>query len=371
MAFYILLVFLIIYFSYIKLFAKYWDKNLYLGINFIDNEVFEHDETKLYIFAVNNKLIPLPFLQLRFRLDNSFRFKEKNISVRTDYNYVKEIFSFSFYKKSERYHTLFCEKRGIYAPNRLEIVARNLISNDEYIKEYSMSPTIIVYPAKIDEFKILPFLRQSIGITLSKIAYTEDPLEFRSIREYTPTDAMKTINWKASAKSGNIMVNNYFSISDKSLLFLLDLSLGRSFLYDNIAEEAIRLFCATAEYCMKNSYSVRVCSNALNTENLLCFPKTTKHKPLSIKNILQKSASIELNNTKISTPLFHTNMQKNTYNSPVIIVISTNTSLDNITLFEEQSSPKSTLIWIAICESAEEIIPSSTNKTEVFRWIIK
>ena len=35
----------------------------------------------------------------------------------------------------------------------------------------------------------------------------EDPFEYRGLREYAPFDEPRTINWKATARTGNLMVN--------------------------------------------------------------------------------------------------------------------------------------------------------------------
>lgn len=49
---------------------------------------------------------------------------------------------------------------------------------------------------------------------MAKRHMLEDPFEYRGIREYAPYDEMKTINWKATARTGDLMVNirNYTSL---------------------------------------------------------------------------------------------------------------------------------------------------------------
>ena len=50
----------------------------------------------------------------------------------------------------------------------------------------------------------------------------EDPFEFKGIRNYTTSDPMKKINWSASAKTGELMVNNYYDTTSRHVTIFLD-----------------------------------------------------------------------------------------------------------------------------------------------------
>ena len=62
-----------------------------------------------------------------------------------------------------------------------------------------------------------------IGSITSRQFLYEDPFEFRGIRDYTITDPMNKINWKASARSGNLMVNLHDSHCFSRGNFILNL----------------------------------------------------------------------------------------------------------------------------------------------------
>ena len=76
-------------------------------------------------------------------------------------------------------------------------------------------------------------LRQSFvqlnGEMLTRRHLLEDPFEYRGIREYQPYDDMRSINWKATAKTGDFKVNQmgytslksvriFFNIQDDNIL---------------------------------------------------------------------------------------------------------------------------------------------------------
>jgi uncharacterized protein (DUF58 family) len=70
--------------------------------------------------------------------------------------------------------------------------------------------------------------------------------EFHSIRDYTTTDPFNTINWKATARSRKLLVNQFEAESVTDVMFILDSRLvsrvGK--VRDNPAERGVR-FCAS------------------------------------------------------------------------------------------------------------------------------
>ena len=66
-----------------------------------------------------------------------------------------------------------------------------------------------------------------LGIMQCSRHLYEDPFTFRGIREYTTSDPMKTINWKASARTGGLMVNTFDSVMTQKVMLYLAVFLNR------------------------------------------------------------------------------------------------------------------------------------------------
>ena len=64
---------------------------------------------------------------------------------------------------------------------------------------------------------ILNECTRMLGEQESRRKYLEDPFAFASIRDYTMQDPMKNINWKASAKTGDLMVNTFTSMKNEKI----------------------------------------------------------------------------------------------------------------------------------------------------------
>jgi len=82
--------------------------------------------------------------------------------------------------------------------------------------------------------------------------------EFHSIRDYVPTDPFNTINWKASARTGKLLVNQYEAETVTDVIFILDArNVSRAGpIRDNPLERSVRLCASLATVLIDGSNRV-------------------------------------------------------------------------------------------------------------------
>jgi uncharacterized protein (DUF58 family) len=83
---------------------------------------------------------------------------------------------------------------------------------------------------KIAEIEI--HTRRILSSTLmgdSRSAQKGSGFEFNQIRDYQMGDDVRSIDWKASARSGKILVKEYIEERNRTIMILLDLSASTSF----------------------------------------------------------------------------------------------------------------------------------------------
>ena len=123
------------------------------------------------------------------------------------------------------------------------------------------STYLYVYPKKMAGEKRELLFRRISGVYESRKKLLEDPFLFRGIREYTPEDPMNRINWKASARSGSLMVNQHNSAVSGNVCILLDVEDETVWKYEEIHEEGIRLAAAVAESFLSRGIEVGLITN--------------------------------------------------------------------------------------------------------------
>lgn len=117
-------------------------------------------------------------------------------------------------------------KRGEYHFGRVNIFVKSpigLISRRFQFAEPVMVP---VYPSYIQmrKYELLAISNQLTLQGVKKIRRLGHNQEFEQIKEYVPGDDFRTINWKATARKNQLMVNNYQDEKSQQVYCLIDKS---------------------------------------------------------------------------------------------------------------------------------------------------
>ncbi len=144
-------------------------------------------------------------------------------------------------------------KRGEYVFGNLYVYAMTRIGFAKRRYSFDKAAMVKVYPSFIQmkKYDFLAIDNKLTQIGLKKIRRIGHTMEFEQIKEYVIGDDVRTINWKASAKHGNLMINQFqdeksqpiYSIIDASRvmkmpfkeLSLLDYAVNSTLAFSNIA----------------------------------------------------------------------------------------------------------------------------------------
>ncbi len=144
-------------------------------------------------------------------------------------------------------------KRGEYYFGKLNVFVSTFLKIVSKKYQFQENEMVAVYPSYI-QMKKYEFLAMSNRLTefgLKKIRRIGHTLEFEQIKNYIIGDDVRTINWKATAKRSQLMVNQYqdeksqpiYSIIDTGRVMkmpfeelkLLDYSINATLAFSNIA----------------------------------------------------------------------------------------------------------------------------------------
>ncbi|MDG5789563.1 DUF58 domain-containing protein [Evansella sp. AB-P1] len=200
-------------------------KHIYYNRYFNKDAIFEGEELKMIEEIVNRKLLPVPWLRLESKFSEHLQFQTKSTLDIAHDQFHRSLFSLLPFQKIKRHYYLKGEKRGHYWQKHVSMTSGDpfgLVNKKETI---NISAEVFVYPKllSLDEIP-LPSRSWQGDITVRRWIM-EDPFIIAGVREYSYGDPMKTINWKATARTNTLQVSKNDYTADHHLMIYLNFDL--------------------------------------------------------------------------------------------------------------------------------------------------
>jgi len=111
-------------------------------------------------------------------------------------------------------------RRGVYCQEAFRIVTRFPFGFLQKARRLNMKTEALVYPSvepTAEYMEVMPVIQGALE-SLSK-GHGQD---LYSLREYVPSDSARLVDWKATARSGSLMVREFAREEDSRVLLVLD-----------------------------------------------------------------------------------------------------------------------------------------------------
>ena len=174
--------------------------------------------TNNYSFDVNLKIIDeLPFI---------FQIRDFEISSKVESGKTK-IFSYVIHPvKSGEYQF---GALNVFVSTILNIVSRRL--------KFEQSKSVKVYPSYIQmrKYQIMAIADRLMEVGVKKVRRIGHSMEFEQIKEYVRGDDYRTINWKATARKRQLMVNHYIDERAQQIYSIIDMGRTMKMPFDQMS----------------------------------------------------------------------------------------------------------------------------------------
>ena len=212
-----------------------------LDVHFSQNIANFGEVIELVEIAQNNKKLPLPFLLLKFETPLVLEFQDMTNTSVSDLLYREDILTMKPFSRHTRKIKARCSKRGYYPIARVNISTSDLLLLERMTKECDADDSITILPERLDPSEIKPLLSITFSDILQRRTLLTDPFSFAGIREYQPWDPMRSINWTATAKTGDFMVNQNASTSTRQVSIFVNLEVYNTKKSTNLLEKSISM----------------------------------------------------------------------------------------------------------------------------------
>lgn len=225
----------------LRIYIKYAMSKLKIDVHFSQNVANFGDTIDVIEIAENNKRLPLPFLILKFETPTAIHFLDMTNVELTDNFYREDMLTMDAFSRHTRKIKVSCQARGFYTFARVNASTSDLLLIKKIGKDFTPDSSITILPKPISNEELKPLMSVTFSETTSRRTLLTDPFSFAGIREYQPTDPMRSINWTASAKAGDFMVNTNTSTSDRHINLFLNLEYYNTKKSVSLLEKSISL----------------------------------------------------------------------------------------------------------------------------------
>lgn len=229
-----------------------------------------------YPFTIKSKVID----ELPFQFQNRNFLIEREVESKKD-----KTFEYSLHPKD----------RGEYHFGSLNVFASSpigLVSRRFTFQKNAMLPS---YPSFIHlrKYELIALQNEFLLGGMKKIRKLGHTMEFEQIKEYVPGDDVRTINWKATSKRNQLMVNQYQDERAQRVYILIDKGRTMQMPFNGLSllDYSINATMALSHIILKKSDRVGMLSFSKKTENKVL----ADNKVVQLKNISEALYNLETN----------------------------------------------------------------------------
>lgn len=246
---------------------------------------------------------------------------------------------------------------NVYTSSRLQILKRR--------HQFAQNAMVPVYPSYI-QMKKYEFLAMSNRLTefgMKKIRRIGHTMEFEQIKEYVIGDDVRTINWKATAKRGDLMVNQYQDEKSQPIYSIIDIGRVMKMPFEELKliDYAINSTLAFSNIALLKNDKAGMMTFSKNVENIV--PASNKKTNLSTINEVLYNIDTNFSDSDFSL-LYGMINRKINHRSLLILY----TNFEHISVLQRQlpylkSLAKKHLLLVVFFENTElnELIESNAE----------
>ncbi len=193
------------------------------------------ETVKISYTVANNKSLPLVWAELLQDVpvreclvpDGSFRRREyapEEAERMGRSRAYERRFSFLGGRSSLSWDTIWTgQKRGVTTPGSVTLHSGDGLGLTQISREFLglQGHTLVVWPRLIP-VDTGPFLRSVWSGEAGRAGWSEDPTVVKGERDYQPGDPWKHIDWRSAARTDELKVRQFDTVTPQSVLFLLD-----------------------------------------------------------------------------------------------------------------------------------------------------
>lgn len=201
--------------------------------------------TKKNVFAeriLNDRLSNGDDNEIKIILTNNYTF-DVNLKIIDELPFIFQIRNFEISSKVESGNTKIFSyvihpvKRGEYQFGGLNVFVSTILNIVSRRLKFEQSKSVKVYPSYIQmrKYQIMAISDRLMEVGVKKVRRIGHSMEFEQIKDYVRGDDYRTINWKATARKRQLMVNHYIDERAQQIYSIIDMGRTMKMPFDQMS----------------------------------------------------------------------------------------------------------------------------------------
>jgi len=188
------------------------------------------EEVQFSVRIANRKVLPLTWLLAEDRMPGRLPIDRAPL-VRDRFSplvHLKSLLPLLPYEQVTRRYTVHCHQRGLFefGPGRLE--SGDLLGYLRRVARYDKVDRLLIYPKVLDLDVPAAASMRLIGPRVVDRVILTDPSRTVGVRPYQPGDPLHHVEWRATARTQNVLVRVFEPTTDPAVAIFLNSDVPRT-----------------------------------------------------------------------------------------------------------------------------------------------
>ena len=252
--------------------GKHWPRYAFRRLTYSRRlerrRAFIGDVLDYHITVNNDKLLPMIWLDisdsfpLGLQTGGTFR---RGVGAEAELDHRITTSLLPYQRVTWRYRVR-CRARGYHRIGPARLRSGDMFGLTAAERHVSDVEYLLVYPRIVDLRRSLTLWERPLGAGRGRRFVQDDPSRFVGLRDYLPTDPLKRIDWKATARHGKLESRIFEPAATRYMLIALNARTGDAAWQGSnrrLFERAVTVAASVAEYARNEDYTFGLVSNAI------------------------------------------------------------------------------------------------------------
>ena len=229
---------------------------------------FIGDVVDYYITVDNGKVLPMIWLDISDAFPIGLQTggtHQRGVGAEAELDHRITTSLLPYQRVTWRYRVR-CRARGNHRIGPARLRSGDMFGISAAEKHVPDVEYLLVYPRIVDLRQLMNLWERPLGASRGRRLIQDDPSRFVGLRDYRPTDPLKRIDWKATARHGKVEARIFEPAATRHMLIALNARTGDAAWQGSnrrLFERAVTVAASVAEYAEREGYTFGLVSNAV------------------------------------------------------------------------------------------------------------